>query len=74
MTALEYPWAKEHALFHTELMLKAKAVKVLCMDQQRPDSIERCFNEMTTLLIEDVVKGDLQFVSFLDRKRCCRLF
>lgn len=66
--ALNYPWLKDHALFHGELVLKAKAVKVLCMDRQRPDSIDRCFHEMATLLIEDVVKGDLQFVSFLKDK------
>jgi hypothetical protein len=66
--ALGYPWLKDHALFHGELVLKAKGVKVLCMDQQKPDNIDRCFQEMATLLIEDVVKGDLQFVSFLQDK------
>ncbi|OEJ69191.1 hypothetical protein BEN30_03605 [Magnetovibrio blakemorei] len=65
---LGYPRLKDHALFHGELVLKAKAVKVLCMDQRNPDRIDRCFQEMATLLIEDVVKGDLQFVSFLKDK------
>lgn len=68
LAALDYPWLADHALFHGELVIKAKAVKALCMDQQRPDSIKRCFEEMATLLIEDVVKGDLQFVSFLKEK------
>lgn len=62
---LGYPGLHDHAVFHKELVLKAKAVKTLCMDMKSPESIERCFNEMATLLIEDVVKGDLQFVSFL---------
>lgn len=62
---LKYPGLHDHAIFHKELVLKAKAVKTLCMDRDAPDSIERCFDEMATLLIEDVVKGDLQFVSFL---------
>jgi len=62
---LGYPGVKEHAVFHQELILKARAVKSLCMDTHKPDSIKRCFDEMATLLIEDVVKGDLQFVSFL---------
>ena len=65
---LGYPGVKDHAAFHSELVLKAKAVKVLCMDMTEPDSIQRCFDEMATLLIEDVVKGDLQFVSFLIEK------
>lgn len=65
---LGYPGLKDHAAFHSELILKAKAVKVLCMDMSNPESIQRCFDEMATLLIEDVVKGDLQFVSFLIEK------
>jgi len=65
---LGYPGLTDHSAFHSELVLKAKSVKVLCMDQTRPDSIRRCFDEMATLLIEDVVKGDLQFVSFLVEK------
>jgi hemerythrin-like metal-binding protein len=62
---LGYPGLHDHAVFHKELVIKAKAVKILCMDMKAPDNIERCFNEMATLLIEDVVKGDMQFVSFL---------
>jgi len=62
---LGYPDLRDHAVFHKELILKAKAVKTLCMDAHSPDSIRRCFNEMATLLIEDVVKGDMQFVSYL---------
>lgn len=68
LASMNYPWLEEHAEFHRELLLKAKVVKVLCMDRQRPDSIKRCFEEMATLLIEDVVRGDLQFVSFLMNK------
>jgi hemerythrin-like metal-binding protein len=62
---LGYPELPDHAVFHKELLIKAKAVKTLCMDMKAPGSIQRCFNEMATLLIEDVVKGDMQFVSFL---------
>lgn len=65
---LGYPALHDHAVFHKELIIKAKAVKTLCMDMKSPDSIQRCFNEMATLLIEDVVKGDMQFVSFLIEK------
>ena len=68
LSELGYPGLADHTAFHRELILKAKSVKVLCMDRTRPDSIQRCFDEMATLLIEDVVKGDLQFVSFLVEK------
>lgn len=65
---LEYPFLEDHAVFHKELVIKAKAVKTLCMDRNAPDSIRRCFDEMATLLVEDVVRGDLKFVSFLIEK------
>lgn len=65
LEALGYPGLQDHIVFHKELVIKAKAVKCLCMDMGSPDSIQRCFDEMVTLLIEDVVKGDMQFVSFL---------
>lgn len=62
---LGYPNLQDHIVFHKELVIKAKAVKNLCMNMGSPDSIQHCFDEMATLLIEDVVKGDMQFVSFL---------
>lgn len=69
LEALGYPALADHKVFHKELLIKAKAVKTLCMDMHSQDSIRRCFDEMATLLIEDVVRGDLQFVSFLIEKR-----
>jgi len=68
LAKLDYPGLADHSVFHSELILKAKSVKILCMDIDRDDSIRRCFDEMATLLIEDVVRGDLQFVSFLIEK------
>ncbi|PCI39597.1 MAG: hypothetical protein COB46_08460 [Rhodospirillaceae bacterium] len=65
LAELGYPDLQQHIVFHRELTLKAKAVRVLCMDFDAPQSIRRCFDEMSALLIEDVVKGDMAFVSFL---------
>lgn len=62
---LGYPGLADHVVFHKELVIKAKAVKLLCMDMGNPDHIQLCFDEMATLLIQDVVQGDMQFVSFL---------
>ncbi|MCW8915721.1 MAG: hemerythrin family protein [Magnetovibrio sp.] len=67
-----YPDLKDHAAFHAELLLKAKAVKALCIKTDEPDRLKRCFDEMATLLIEDVVRGDMQFVSFLEEKGLIR--
>ncbi|MEG3620221.1 hemerythrin family protein [Magnetovibrio sp. PR-2] len=64
----EYPELKDHMTFHHELMLKAQGVKALCVNTESPETLKRCFDEMATLLIEDVVRGDMQFVSFLKEK------
>lgn len=65
---LDYPDLADHKVFHQELIIKAKAIKSLCMDAHSISNIQSCFREMATLLIEDVVKGDMQFVSFLIEK------
>lgn len=64
----EFPGLKDHCIFHHELLLKAQAVKALCVNTETPETLKRCFEEMATLLIEDVVRGDMQFVSFLREK------
>lgn len=63
-----YPDLKDHMVFHQELLLKAQGVKALCVNTETPETLKRCFDEMATLLIEDVVRGDMQFVSFLKNK------
>lgn len=68
LAELGYPGLADHVVFHKELLIKAKAVKILCMDMGNPDHIQHCFDEMATLLIQDVVQGDMQFVSFLIEK------
>jgi len=68
LAKLRYPDLEEHAVFHKELILKAKAVRVLCMDANDPQSLAKCFDEMAALLVEDVIKGDMAFVSFLIEK------
>jgi len=68
LAELDYPHLKSHITFHRELTLKAKAVRILCMDMNDQDGLQRCFDEMAALLIEDVIKGDMAFVSFLIEK------
>jgi len=68
LAKLDYPHLKSHITFHRELTLKAKAVRILCMDMNDQDGLQRCFDEMAALLIEDVIKGDMAFVSFLIEK------
>jgi len=68
LAKLRYPDLQAHIIFHRELSLKAKAVRILCMDIQNSDRLKRCFDEMVSLLVEDVIKGDMNFVSFLIEK------
>jgi len=68
LAELDYPHLKSHVTFHRELTLKAKAVRILCMNMKNEAGLQRCFDEMAALLIEDVIKGDMAFVSFLIEK------
>ncbi|MBL4693597.1 MAG: hemerythrin family protein [Magnetovibrio sp.] len=65
LASLNFPNLHSHIVFHRELILKAKSVRVLCMDKNDPNSLSHCFDEMAALLVEDVIKGDLSFVPFL---------
>ena len=65
---LNFPRLKEHALFHASLLDKGEAIRAMCKDQNDPAQLDDCFTELVRFFIEDVVRGDLDFVSFLQDK------
>jgi hemerythrin len=65
---LKFPRLAPHATFHAQLLEKAEAIRDLCERQSDPDHLGECFNELVHFFLEDVVKGDLDFVSFLIEK------
>lgn len=60
-----YPRVEQHCEYHGELILRANAVKELCQEMSDHGRLKECFEEMCTFLIDDIVKGDTEFISFL---------
>lgn len=66
LSDLGYPGLERHIKYHKELLLKAKSVEAICKGIKERRNLEECFEGMAEFLIDDVVKGDLHFKSFLE--------
>ena len=60
-----FPGLERHCAYHHELITRANAVKDLCKEMQNQTLLKECFDEMCTFLIDDIIKGDHEFVSYL---------
>ncbi len=58
----------EHVEFHKKLVKRIKAVKADCENFRSPEKLLGCFDEMTRFMVDDIVRGDLAFKSFLQVK------
>ncbi len=74
---VKFPGLKEHKEYHRELLAQAKQVKEICEGAEKDHNLAECCDAMEGFLIDDVLNGDLQFVSFLEYeghiKRKCYL-
>lgn len=63
-----YPHVAEHAVYHRKLMDLAEHARQAC-DNDAPDfDHEACFDHLVTVFVDDVVRGDLTFKSFLEER------
>ncbi|PCI36790.1 MAG: hypothetical protein COB46_14335 [Rhodospirillaceae bacterium] len=58
----------EHVAYHNELLLKARAVMVLCEEKAADKDVGECFRGMIKFLVDDIIVGDLNFKKFLKDK------
>ena len=71
----EYPKLELHKHYHGELLVQAQHVKGVCEALKgNQDDLEGCFDEMASFIVDDIVKGDLLFVSYLDQKGLLKKF
>ena len=68
LAEVNFPRLEEHASFHADLLEKGQNIRLLCKRQVDPSQLDNCFTEMVKFFLEDVVRGDLDFVSFLQHK------
>lgn len=61
-----YPNVDRHKAYHTALLTKARQLKAVCDRKDDPAQAGKCYGALVEFLIDDVVRGDTQFKSFLD--------
>ncbi len=67
-----YPQVDSHRHYHAVLLDKAKALREVCDAKSDPTDAHRCYDEVIAFLIDDVVRGDMMFKSFLDDRGLTR--
>jgi hemerythrin-like metal-binding protein len=63
---VKFPGLKEHKKYHGDLLAQAEQVKKICEGTIKDHKLAECFDAMEEFLIDDIINGDLQFVSFLE--------
>jgi len=67
--ALRWPGLPAHVAYHSELLLQAEFLKSLCDRAAEQAEIEEHFDSIAEFLSDDVLRGDLEFKSFLRENR-----
>ena len=62
---VNYPDLKNHIIYHNELLIKADSTKRICEGIKSEHDLNECFNNMADFLIDDILRGDMRFKSFL---------
>ena len=63
-----FPGLKRHCLYHDALLEQAVEVKRHCDEMSEPQHLQNCFEEMAHFFIDDVIRGDMEFVSFMQER------
>ena len=68
LSEAKYPGLAEHQKYHAELLVQADNVKKICESTEAGHDIQACFNGMSRFLIDDILKGDVRFKSYLEHE------
>ena len=63
-----FPGLAEHKMYHEELLFKADTTKRICEGIETELDLQECFDGMPQFLIDDILKGDTKFKSYLDHE------
>ena len=63
-----YPKLDTHHDYHQQLLIKADMTRKICEGIDSPHDIKECVDSMAKFLIDDILRGDLQFKSYLEHK------
>jgi len=63
---VNYPGLEEHKIYHQELLIKADTTKRICEGIETDHDLKECFDGMANFLIDDILRGDIMFKSYLE--------
>jgi len=63
---VKYPGLEEHKIYHKELLIKADTIKRICQGIETEHDLKECFDGMADFLIDDILRGDIVFKSYLE--------
>lgn len=64
---LGYPEIERHRSYHGDLVQMVRELKSLGYDKVSKDALFRRFVEMADFVVDDILRGDLEFKDFLQR-------
>ena len=65
---VKYPDLEKHKIYHKELLIKADTTKRICEGIETEHDLKECFDGMAEFLIDDILRGDIMFKSYLQYK------
>lgn len=60
-----FPHVDEHSVYHGKLLDLAEDARTACTEAGASVDHDACFDQLVTVFIDDVVRGDLTFKSYL---------
>jgi hemerythrin len=63
-----FPDLEAHKRYHVSLVDTARRLREVCSVEQSVNNADRCYHEVLAFLVDDVVRGDTQFTSFLHHR------
>lgn len=64
---LGYPGIEHHRSYHKDLVQRVRELKSLGYEKVSKDTLFRRFVEMSDFVIDDILRGDLEFKDYLRR-------
>ncbi len=68
LARLGYPDLDQHIDYHTRLLEHATETKNICEQLTQQEMMQKCVDDMLGFLVDDIVRGDMEFKSFLQEK------
>jgi len=63
---VNYPELDSHKMYHKELLIKADTTRRICEGIESEHDLNECFDSMSDFLIDDILRGDIKFKSYLE--------